>query len=268
MRHGSACGRSDEHGVHGDWGSRLARLASARAPSADSPRWRHRWTGRRQPEVLEDGLDRAAFDEEREHHPATATAVALEHLSRKTRRSSSVQGSREGGALGPLPSTRGTRKRQLLSPRYIKHSARVLFVVAQANPKERAQILDALFDLSRPEIVRVQAGTLKESALSAHDYVHDIFEGAERKEKPSSRVFERSYSRQVRSTAASWSATLASLAHSYGGEKGTDDWAWRRAWPRLALPPVAPICGGTGSIRLCSVPGSCITWRPRLHLNL
>jgi hypothetical protein len=27
-----------------------------------------------------DGLDRATFDEEREHHPATATAVALEHL--------------------------------------------------------------------------------------------------------------------------------------------------------------------------------------------
>src|SRR5713101_4483715 len=44
------------------------------------PRWRHRWTGRRQPEVFEDGLDRAAFDEERDHHPATATAVALEHL--------------------------------------------------------------------------------------------------------------------------------------------------------------------------------------------
>jgi malate synthase len=77
-------------------------------------------------------------------------------------------------------------KRQLLSSRYIQHSARALFVVAQANPKERAQILDALFDLSRPEIVkRFQAGTLNESALTAHDYVHDIFEGAERKVKRS-----------------------------------------------------------------------------------
>src|SRR6266852_2467758 len=77
-------------------------------------------------------------------------------------------------------------KRQLLSPRYIQHSARALFVVAQANPKERAQILDALFDLSRPEIVkRFQAGTLNDSTLTAHDYVHDIFEGAERKGKRS-----------------------------------------------------------------------------------
>jgi malate synthase len=69
-------------------------------------------------------------------------------------------------------------RRQLLSPRYVQHSARVLFVVAQANPQERAQIMDAIFDLARPEIVaRVQKGTMNASALAAHDYVHDIFEG-------------------------------------------------------------------------------------------
>jgi len=67
-------------------------------------------------------------------------------------------------------------KRQLLSPRYVQHSARVLFVMAQANQQERAQILDAIFDLSREEVVRrVQAGSLARIALSAHDYVYDIF---------------------------------------------------------------------------------------------
>jgi malate synthase len=67
-------------------------------------------------------------------------------------------------------------KRQLLSPRYIQHSARVLFVVGQANQLERAQILEAIFDLSRVEVVkRVQAGTLNKVALAAHDYVYDIF---------------------------------------------------------------------------------------------
>ncbi len=66
--------------------------------------------------------------------------------------------------------------RQLLSPRYIQHSARVLFVVAQANQQERERILEAIFDLSREEAVkRVQAGTLNRSALDAHDYVYDIF---------------------------------------------------------------------------------------------
>ncbi len=66
-------------------------------------------------------------------------------------------------------------KRQLLSPRYIQHSARVLFVVGQANQQERAQVLEAIFDLPREEIVkRVRAGTLNEVALNAHDYVHDI----------------------------------------------------------------------------------------------
>ena len=68
-------------------------------------------------------------------------------------------------------------KRQLLSPRYIQHSARVLFVVGQASPAERAQILDAIFDLPREEIVkRVKAGTMGKSALAAHDYVLDVFE--------------------------------------------------------------------------------------------
>ncbi len=72
-------------------------------------------------------------------------------------------------------------KRQLLSPRYIQHSARVLFVVGRASVKQRAQLLEAIFDLPREEIVkRVQKGTLDEGALTAHDYVYDVFEGEQR----------------------------------------------------------------------------------------
>ena len=72
-------------------------------------------------------------------------------------------------------------ERQLLSPRYIQHSARVLFVVGQATEEERPQILDAIFDLSREEIVRrVTAGTLSRVARAAHDYVYDIFPTADR----------------------------------------------------------------------------------------
>jgi malate synthase len=71
-------------------------------------------------------------------------------------------------------------KRQLLSPRYIQHSARVLFVLAPANEQERMQLLDAIFTLSREDVVkRVHAGTLNKSALDAHDYVYDIFPGIE-----------------------------------------------------------------------------------------
>jgi len=67
-------------------------------------------------------------------------------------------------------------KRQLLSPRYVQHSARVLFVLAPANEQERAQLLDAIFTLSREEVVgRVHEGTLNKSALDAYDYVYDIF---------------------------------------------------------------------------------------------
>ncbi len=67
-------------------------------------------------------------------------------------------------------------KRQLLSPRYIQHSARVLFLLAQATDEERKQILAAIFDLSREEIVKqIEAGTMKSAALAVHDYVYDIF---------------------------------------------------------------------------------------------
>lgn len=66
--------------------------------------------------------------------------------------------------------------KQLPSPLYIQHSARVLFVVGQANEGERSQALEAIFDLSRDEAVkRMQAGTLSPAALAAHDYVFDVF---------------------------------------------------------------------------------------------
>ena len=69
-------------------------------------------------------------------------------------------------------------KKQLLSPHYIQHSARVLFVDGQANRQTGTQILEAVFDLSREEAVkRVEAGTLNNVALTAHDYVYDIFPG-------------------------------------------------------------------------------------------
>ncbi len=77
-------------------------------------------------------------------------------------------------------------KRQLLSPRYIQHSARVLFVVGEASEQERAQILDAIFDLSREEILgRMAAGTSSHAALAAHDYVHDVFQGVGSERSPS-----------------------------------------------------------------------------------
>ena len=67
-------------------------------------------------------------------------------------------------------------KWQLLSPRYIQHSARVLFVVGEAKASERGQLMDAIFDLERAEIVkRVEAGTMSKAALAAHDYIYDIF---------------------------------------------------------------------------------------------
>jgi malate synthase len=69
-------------------------------------------------------------------------------------------------------------RRQLLSPRWVQHSARVLFVVGQAGPGEREQVLEAIFDLPRERIVeRVRAGTMDARALAAHDYALDVTDG-------------------------------------------------------------------------------------------
>ena len=66
-------------------------------------------------------------------------------------------------------------ERQLLSPHYIQHSARVLFILAQASDAERKELLAALFDLSREELVqRVKAGAMQPAALETYDYVYDI----------------------------------------------------------------------------------------------
>jgi malate synthase len=66
-------------------------------------------------------------------------------------------------------------KRQLLSPRYVQHSARVLFIIGQARPALHGQILEAIFDLPRDEVARrVQAGTMDRAALEAHDYALDL----------------------------------------------------------------------------------------------
>jgi malate synthase len=79
---------------------------------------------------------------------------------------------------GKAPIIMELLRRQLLSPRYIQHSARVLFVVGQASDPERREILEAIFDLSREQIVeQVRAGTLHRRALDAHDYVYDVVAG-------------------------------------------------------------------------------------------
>ena len=66
-------------------------------------------------------------------------------------------------------------KRQLLSPRYVQHSARVLFIIGQARPALHGQLLEAIFDLPREEVARrVQAGTMDRAALEAHDYALDL----------------------------------------------------------------------------------------------
>ncbi len=72
-------------------------------------------------------------------------------------------------------------KRQILAPRFIQHSARVLFSVAEADDATREQYLRAIFAPTREAVVaEVAAGTLPAEALEVHDHVYDIFPPQER----------------------------------------------------------------------------------------
>jgi malate synthase len=92
---------------------------------------------------------------------------------------------------------------QLLSPRWVQHSARVLFVVGQASPEERGRILEALFACaSREEVLkRVRSGRLSEGALAAHDYVYDVVGGAAGKEAGRKAAGRRTVGKKRRPTA-------------------------------------------------------------------
>jgi len=67
-----------------------------------------------------------------------------------------------------------TLYKQLTSERYLQHSARLLFAIAEADEKRREQILKAVFSESREEVIKkIQAGELPEEMLHIHDYVYD-----------------------------------------------------------------------------------------------
>jgi malate synthase len=73
------------------------------------------------------------------------------------------------------PVIMGLLRRQLASPRYLQHSARVLFLLGAAPPEEHGPLLDAILDLERGEVSRrVAAGSLPAGALAAHDYALDV----------------------------------------------------------------------------------------------
>ena len=67
-------------------------------------------------------------------------------------------------------------QRQLLSPKYIQHSARVLFVVAEAgDDRAQADTGSHLRSLSRGNSEAGRDGHDASGFLAAHDYVYDIF---------------------------------------------------------------------------------------------
>ncbi|MFP3132575.1 MAG: malate synthase [Nitrososphaeria archaeon] len=82
-------------------------------------------------------------------------------------------------------------KRQIFSPKYIQHSARVLFSLADKDTEKRRKLLDAIYYLdknlnpvyrdkdgnpSRDELVKaVKRRKISRDILQIHDYIYDFF---------------------------------------------------------------------------------------------
>ena len=112
-------------------------------------------------------LDGALFEKVLEHHERWTAAFFAE----QDRRGEPARFDRRKAEV-----IMELLRRQLRSPRYLQHSARVLFVLGEARPAERGPLLTAIFDLERGEVSRrVGKGELPPGALSAHDYVLDVF---------------------------------------------------------------------------------------------
>jgi malate synthase len=91
---------------------------------------------------------------------------------------------------GKAPLTMDILRRQLLCPRYIQHSARVLFEVADKGDEQRKTVLDVVYyrnEAGRPlyrdeggapsrEAIEgpVRKGEMPDYALWVHDYVYDV----------------------------------------------------------------------------------------------
>ena len=66
-------------------------------------------------------------------------------------------------------------KRQLLSPRYIQHSARCSLLSGARNPRSDADSGRHLRSFREEVVKQIESGALNKAALAAHDYVYDIF---------------------------------------------------------------------------------------------
>lgn len=65
-------------------------------------------------------------------------------------------------------------RRQLTLPRFIQHSGRILFELSPLDDEERRKAMEAIFSLSRDELVeKVRKGELDKKYLELHDYIYD-----------------------------------------------------------------------------------------------
>jgi len=65
--------------------------------------------------------------------------------------------------------------KQLLFPKYIMHSGRILFILSPLDPENRLKVMDSLFSFRGMVEDKVRRGEFDKSVLELYDYIYDYY---------------------------------------------------------------------------------------------
>lgn len=63
--------------------------------------------------------------------------------------------------------------KQLLYPKYIMNSGKILFVLSPLDPERRLKVMDSIFSFREMVEDKVRRGELDKSVLDLYDYIYD-----------------------------------------------------------------------------------------------
>ena len=65
--------------------------------------------------------------------------------------------------------------RQLLHPKYIMNSGKVLFILSPLDPERRSKVMDSIFSFRELVEDKVRRGELDKSVIELYDYIYDYY---------------------------------------------------------------------------------------------
>lgn len=65
--------------------------------------------------------------------------------------------------------------KQMLYPKYIMNSGKILFILSPLDPERRSKVMDSIFSFRKMVEDKVRRGELDKWVLELYDYVYDNY---------------------------------------------------------------------------------------------